>query len=309
MPSVRGVTVQLSRFDSSARPALLTLIDDPSLAAELGWLRDQGEFGDLLQGDHPRAEVWLAYQEGRPIGLAAVRMRPDARGRWAMVRGGVVDGHRRRGVARLMLDEVRRTLAASAEPGLYELGFSAWVPNEAAQGFASAHGFAHARTFWLMERSLAPTADPQWPAGVSIRVFDGSPAMLRDWNEVSNVSFADAYHGSRSTEDDCREAAAHPDFDPSGLALAYRAGRCVGFSRNAIHAGRGEVDMLGVAPEERGRRLGRALLRWGIGWLIERGGRRITLIVDGVNDGALTLYRSEGFAPVATRMAWSRPWP
>ena len=96
-------------------------------------------------------------------------------------------------------------------------------------------------------------------------------------------------------------------FQPDGLVLAYRDGRCVGYGRNTILARHGEIALLGVVPEARGIGLGRALLRWGTAWLDRAGSDTIELRVDGENDGALALYRSEGFEVVRTRGIWSRP--
>ena len=73
--------------------------------------------------------------------------------------------------------------------------------------------------------------------------------------------------------------------------------------------GRGEVATLGVVPEARGIGLGRALLRWGVGWLEHQAAPRVTLTVDGENEGALSLYRSEGFETVRKREIWSRRLP
>lgn len=94
---------------------------------------------------------------------------------------------------------------------------------------------------------------------------------------------------------------------PDGLMLAYRDGACAGFCRTSLEAEGGEVAILGVAPEARAIGLGRALLRWGVRWLIEAGAKRVTLLVDGENDTALRLYRSEGFDVARTREIWL--WP
>src|ERR1051325_7423145 len=98
-----------------------------------------------------------------------------------------------------------------------------------------------------------------------------------------------------------------PGFRADGVLLAYRQGRVAGFCRNELHATRGEVGTLGTVPAARGIGLGRALLRWGVGWLERESTLPVTLMVDGANDGALALYRSEGFAVTRTRHAWMRP--
>ncbi|HYM81014.1 MAG TPA: GNAT family N-acetyltransferase [Candidatus Limnocylindria bacterium] len=306
---MRNVTVTITRFTPDAWADARALVDDPSLLAELGWLRDQGELRELLDGAPHHDPAWLAHEDGRPVGWCALVVRPDPRGHWAMARLGVVESHRRRGIGTRLLQTAETELAGLAHDlRPYELGFSAWIPNPAAEAFAARHGFARARLFWQMERRDGARSAPEWPNGVAVRVFDGSDSMVRDWNAVSNDAFAGAFHTTPSTEADCLAITRRPEFHASGLALAYLGDRCVGFCRNGIYRGRGEVDILGVAHDARGTGLGRALLRWGVAWLIAEGAERVTLIVDGHNESALALYRSEGFEPVRTRTAWARPF-
>ena len=90
--------------------------------------------------------------------------------------------------------------------------------------------------------------------------------------------------------------------------LAYDGVTVAGFCRNFVSSSAGEIATLGVAHAYQGRGLGRALLRWGARWLAHRGALPITLLVDGENESALTLYRSEGFRVERTRTMWSRPF-
>ena len=156
-----------------------------------------------------------------------------------------------------------------------------------------------------MERPRGPIDDPQWPADVTPRLFDGSDRAIHDWNNCYNDAFAEHYHGVISTPEVCRAVISRPEADPTGLLLAYRGGECVGFCRNDRHVGRGEISILGVKKSARGIGLGRALLRWGVRWLERKDVPRVTLGVDGENENALHLYRSEGFETVRTREVWS----
>jgi len=169
-------------------------------------------------------------------------------------------------------------------------------------------GYRHDRWFWLMQRyrSGAPP-EPAWPEDVTVRTFDGSDAMLADWNAAYNDSFADHYRFVRSPIENTRKQAAKPGFRADGLLLAYRDGQVAGFCRNELFAGRGEIGTLGTVRAARGIGLGRALLRWGVGWLERACELPVTLLVDGENDGALSLYRSEGFEVTRTRRLWAQP--
>jgi len=288
---------------------LRAVVTDRSLAAEFDWLVASGELKDPFRHPHVDPQgIWLAFEGGRPVGFCMLMLWPSPRGFWSMIRLGVIESHRRRGIGRALLSRAdRRLLELPPERRPHEVCISAWQPNEAAAAFATAHGFAPVRWFWSMERPHAPVATVAWPAGISVRAFDGSDGALRDWNACYNDSFAENYLTMSSTVDDCRAITRLDHFRPEGMLLAYRNGDCVGFCRNALYPGFGEIDVLGVAGAARGIGLGRALLRWGVGWLESREVPHVRLMVDAENETALRLYRSEGFETVRTRRAWARP--
>lgn len=289
--------------------SLRALARDPSLAHEFAQLQTDAGFDDMM--DDPLLPVdlrWIATVDGRPSGFAFSFLAHTHGGAFAMVRIGVVERARRRGLGTALLAAATAALEAIRERhGLYEMSLSAWQPNPAAEAFAERHGFRHARNFWRMERPLGPVAKPQWPPGIVMRTFDRSEKALADFNDAYNLAFADHYHYVRSTVEEARVVAGQRHFRPDGLALAYRGTTCVGFCRNARYGDPGEVAVIGTVPEARGIGLGRALLRWGIAWLQDDFASPVYLMVDGENEGALRLYRSEGFQVALTRLHWSRP--
>ena len=287
---------------------LRLLARDPSLALEFEPLQTDEGFDDLMGDPHlPRELRWIASVDGTPAGFCFCFLAPTHRGSVAMARLGVIERFRRLGVGRALL----ATICSAIEPvrerhGLNDLSLSAWAHNPGAAAFATQHGFRHARDFWRMERLCGPVATPVWPAGVSFRTFDGSDRSLRDFNQAYNRAFAGHYRYIRSTDADARAVTSQSHFRPEGLALAYRDQECVGLCRNARFGEAGEVALIGTVPEARGIGLGRALLRWGVAWLQDQRTHPVYLMVDGENDSALRLYRSEGFQVVRTRHHWSR---
>lgn len=277
----------------------------PSIAGEYDVLQGpqglESAFGDPFAAPELR---WIGWLDGTPAGFLYTFVLPSPGGRFAVARLAVVESARRRGLGSTLLDTVRRALRA--ESGVTELCLAAWQPNEAAAAFAARHEFARVRTTWLMDRPSDGAVAVAWPKGIEARVFDGTDAALADWNDAYNVSFARHYHYVISTPADCRAILARPCSEPSGLMLAYREGECVGFCRNDLLGLRGEIGVLGVDPRARGIGLGRALLRWGVSWLERRGAPRVTLTVDGENESALRLYRSERFEAVRSRATWAR---
>jgi mycothiol synthase len=68
----------------------------------------------------------------------------------------------------------------------------------------------------------------------------------------------------------------------------------------------GEVRLVGVLPQWRGRGLGRELLHWGVAWLRAMGAGVIQLNVEAENELALGLYRRTGFEPAVEWPHWAR---
>ena len=284
------------------------LITHPSLQDEFSMLALPGVLEDSWEDPFADFELrWLARVDGVPVGYLFTLVLPGAVHAWSMLRLGVLGPHRRRGIGSALLHTSLARLAEQQQArDVREFCLSAWTPSESAAGFAAHHGFAHARTFWKMVRPLGSPPVAEWPPGIEPRIFDGSDGALRDFNQAYNVSFAEHYHYVVSTLEHTRAVTRQRTFRPEGLMLAYRDGRCVGYSRNTIRGREGEVAVLGVVPEARGIGLGRALLRWGAAWLERMECTSIELGVDGQNEGALALYRSEKFVIARSRDTWSR---
>jgi mycothiol synthase len=285
-------------------------MEDPGLAHEFEWIRRPGGIEDKLADPFQvPAMRWLARRDGEPVAYAYGIVVPHPDGAWSMVRIGVARAHQRRGIGSALLERCAAHLESVREArGLREICLSSWDPNPGAPGFAARHGFAPVRNYWEMERAPG-TPDPHWPAGIEVTTFDGSDRMLAAWNDAYNQSFAEHYHYVLTSAAERRIMIGRADFHPEGLVLAWRGGRCVGFSYNALSRDpmRGEVALLGVVPEARGIGLGRAVLRWSVAWLSRAGADPVKLLVDGENENALALYRSEGFEVTRTRVIWSRP--
>lgn len=303
------MTLVIAPCRNADLPTLRALARDPSLAHEFEPLQTDAGFDDVMGDPFLLPSLrWIAELNGTPVGFSFSFLAPTHEGSFAMARMGVIERFRRQGVGSALL----AATCAAVEPirthhGLSELSISAWDGNPAATAFAERHGFRHARNFWRMERPRGPVALPVWPGGVRARSFDGSERSLLDFNHSYNRAFAEHYHYVRSSLEDTRAFIGMSHFRPDGLALAYRDGECVGFCRGARFGEPGEVALIGVVPEARGIGLGRALLRWGVSWLQNGAANPIYLMVDGENESALRLYRSEGFEVARTRLHWSRP--
>jgi mycothiol synthase len=243
----------------------------------------------LRYGGDPRARNLLLVSHGQLAGYAHLDPTDPVEG----PSGELVihPAHRRQGLGLLL------TRALVAEAGERPLRLWAHGDLPAATRLAAAAGFERVRALWQMRRSLQSRLDrPKLPGGITIRTF----VIGRDEDE-----WTDPEQGAWTREDlDLRER--EPWFDPNGFFLAERGGKLVGFHWTKIHGlsdeedegaheAIGEVYVVGVAPEERGTGLGRALTLVGLRYLRSQGLFQVMLYVDESNVPAIGLYESLGF--------------
>ncbi|MDQ2655378.1 MAG: GNAT family N-acetyltransferase [Chloroflexota bacterium] len=69
----------------------------------------------------------------------------------------------------------------------------------------------------------------------------------------------------------------------------------------------GRIGLLAVAPAARGNGVARSLVEQALEWFVQEGAAHVTVVTQGRNDAALTLYRRCGFT-VETRMHWYHRW-
>ncbi|MBX2802566.1 MAG: GNAT family N-acetyltransferase [Myxococcales bacterium] len=94
------------------------------------------------------------------------------------------------------------------------------------------------------------------------------------------------------------------DLDSS--VVAQVDGHDVGVMAISVRGRTARVAAMGIAAAFRGRGVGRALLRYGLAALDERGFERVLLeVIDG-NEGAIRLYASEGFEIARRLVGWER---
>lgn len=84
--------------------------------------------------------------------------------------------------------------------------------------------------------------------------------------------------------------------------LVVRDGaRLAGVATFQVVAEVADLHRVVVAPEQRGRGIGRALIEAGMDWAAEQSAERMLLEVEHDNAPALVLYRRAGFAEIARR--------
>lgn len=265
-------------------------------------------------GDPPFSEQTLVDLRTEPerVRLAAAT---DA-GTGAAVAAAVVVRPREEGAASLLEAVVhpeargeglgRRLVETALED--HDGPLSAWSHGDhpAARRLAESLGFEPVRELHRLLRTRADSGEPgpvELPGGVIIRPFEvGSDD--RELLRVNAAAFADHPEQGQMTLEDLRQRQAESWFDPAGLLLAVEEQdpeRILGFHWTKRHPAtgsepaRGEVYVVGVAPQQQGRHLGRALTIAGLRHLDEQGLAEILLYVDAENRAAFGLYESLGF--------------
>ena len=164
---------------------------------------------------------------------------------------------------------------------------------------ASAAGFELERELVQMRCGL-PLPGAGAPADPVIHTRAFRPGVDEEaWLTTNNRAFSS--HPEQGNWDlaTLLEREREPWFDPEGLRLLEAEGRLAGSCWTKVHASTdpplGEIYVIGVDPDFRGRGWGRALTRAGLDWLAGRGLAVGMLYVDAANQPAVSLYRSMGF--------------
>ncbi len=273
---------------------------------------DVAEVSELIaavtvpDGHRPLGEhKWLDLVHGGRKGFAGFVARDGERG--PMVGYAQLShGHRTWGVEIVVPPELRHpehgVVADLLAAALAEIGRQGgghvhlWVPKPTPEWdtTARASGLARGRDLLQMRRPL-PLDDTA--ERVSVRPFVPGQDEA-GWLEVNNRAFAGHPEQGNWDLDTLLEREAEPWFDPEGFLLHERDGRLAASCWTKVHPGDhplGEIYVIGVDPDFRGRGLGRALVLAGLDHLAGAGLPTAMLYVDGANEPAMALYRSLGF--------------
>ncbi|QMU73145.1 mycothiol synthase [Streptacidiphilus sp. P02-A3a] len=259
-----------------------------------------------VDGKQPVSEQGRLALRGPREGVRHL-LQHDADG--ALVGYGQVDGE---GTAELVVDPARRghgygRALATAVSGTGAARVWAHGGHPGARRLAEGFGLELSRELRQLRRSLLTDVEPVLPPGVVLRTF--VPGQDEEaWLALNAAAFAHHPEQGSWTRRDLDERIAEPWFDPEGFFLAERDGRLVGFHWTKVEGGIGEVYVVGVAPQEQGSGLGRALTATGLRYLGEvRRLDTVLLYVDADNPAALRVYEKLGFTVHEVDLMYRRP--
>ena len=166
------------------------------------------------------------------------------------------------------------------------------------RGEHETHGGTVVRTLHLLRVALPVTLDHAGAPIGEVRTFDPD-RDAHAWLAQNNAAFADHPEQGAWTERQLEERLREPWFDPSGFFLLELDGRLAASCWTKVHELHpdrfGEIYVVAVHPDFRGRGLGRMMVLHGLDALRRKGVTSATLFVDESNAPARALYESLGF--------------
>ncbi len=253
------------------------------------------KFLRMQRGDDLAAAV-LAFEDDRLAGYAHTVTFGAGDERRASCEFVVDPGFRCRGVGRLLLSHA--IMHANSQHAR-KLDLWAYNDTPASRRIAAQFGFQPVRRLLHLHRHMGGLAAVGEPASATLRPFDAGRDDER-WLALNNRIFAGHPENGAWTIDDLHARMAQRWFDPADLLMLEVDGALAGFSwlkmEDRAGEGRvGEIYIIGVAPEVRGRGLGRYLLRESLTHLAARKADVAAIYVEESNRQAVALYESAGF--------------
>ena len=259
-----------------------------------------------VPGCDPDRHCFIAEDGGEPVGYSLVSYEePISR---AVASGGVLLGHRGKGIGRALL---RRVVEHAEGLGVDSLHVEAGVTHSDTQHLLSSHGMDVVKSLWKMRWQQEEAPEVNLPAGFAARSFVvGQDEQVL--TELQNVAFEENWGFSPNTVEQISVRVKHNSGGPQSIIFitedgVTEDGKPAAYNWTMFFADErepsGVIAMTGVHPEYRGRGIGRAVVTAGIAHLVERGANFVDLEVESENAPARELYLKLGFRKVG-RSVW-----
>ncbi len=254
-------------------------------------------------GHSPEQNVFVAEISGNIVGYLDVTLEITI-GR-VILACWVHPEHRRRGLATKFL---AYAIHRAKELGARIVHVRIPQDNMVAKSVLSKLGFECVRKFLKLELDVAKV---HWQntdqAALQCRHLQrGEEDKLV---QIQNRSFAGSWGYNPNTVEEITYRVNLSDSSPEDVLLAYEGDKVIGYcwtktTRKTVSSERkGQIFMLGVDPDYRGKGISKRLLLAGLAYLKSKGLQVTSLTVDSRNKVAYALYRSVGFK-VQTSSVW-----
>lgn len=174
---------------------------------------------------------------------------------------------------------------------------------QATRGLLKRLGFREVRTY-LELACPAREAGRGDPPGDYRRLEPGEEGTLA---ELQNSAFAGCWGYSPISAEDVTRRLALGDCSHQDILLLPVHGSPVAYCWTTLRTeARGRIHMIGVAPSQQGRGLGRKVLELGLWHVRQRRATRVEVTVDSENRAARALYERAGFQAYLTTLWYER---
>jgi mycothiol synthase len=216
--------------------------------------------------------------------------------------------HRRRGLARKLFNHAMNRIK---ELGVKVVHVNIRQDNAVAVKTLTRLGFRLIRHFIELELDINRIDGLDSHPAIEWRYLQ--PGQEGELTKLQNRAFADTWGYNPNTVETITFRINQSTYSRRDIVLAYDQDRAVGccwtgisYEEGIPSVRKGRIHMLGVAPNYRGKGIGRELMMVGLARLRERGLRVAELTVDGENEAACALYQSLGFEFQARTLWYER---
>jgi mycothiol synthase len=254
---------------------------------------------------HPENDLFVAGFGNTIIGYAGAFL--EAGVKRAILECMIHPQHRKNGIATELIDRTLRHAEASdikvAQVCIPEV-------NLPGKTLALRLGFKYIRHFYELKLDLNDMRLPDLePSEYVIRSL--GPDEADKLTHIQNRTFADSWGFNPNTPDEIAYRINLSSCSPGNILMVYLKNQPIGYCWTRIFAEegsatdgvKGEIHMLGVYPDYRGKGIGRDVLLAGLADLKSKGVSIVELTADGEEPVALGLYESVGFE-VCSRSEW-----
>ncbi len=253
---------------------------------------------------HSEQELFIAEAAGKVIGY--IDITPELGIGRVLLDCLVHPQHRRKGLAKeLSYYAIQR----ATELGVRVAHVNITQDNVAAKNLLSKLGFGPVRRFFELRLQVpkAHLSEVERTALLYHHLQYGEEDKLA---QIQNRSFADTWGYNPNTTEEIVYRVNLSNCSPRDIILAIEEDKPIGYcwTRIKMEGGvsNGQIYMLGVDPDHRGRGIGKLLLLAGLSYLKSRGVAVVELTVDSQNRVACALYESVGFKTSSTTLWYEK---
>jgi mycothiol synthase len=281
--------LEVNRLDRSGR-----FISKQQLAEELGH-----------PNFHPEDDLFVAENGNSIIGYASAFL--EAAINRAILECIIHPHHRNKGIATELIRRTLRHIKASNINAAHVCISDANLPGKT---LALRLGFKFIRHFYELALHLDNMQFPDiGPSEFVIRSL--GPDEADKLTQIQNRSFAGSWGFNPNTPDEIAYRINLSSCSPGNIMMVYLKNQPISYCWTRIFAEegsatagkKGEIHMLGVDPDYRGKGIGRDVLLAGLADLKRKGVTIVNLNADGEEPVALGLYESVGFE-ICSRREW-----